>query len=462
MIAVISDLHFEEEASDVIPGHSGNDLRFRRNLDAKVFASFVAHMADEVRRRRAREFHLVIAGDLFDLNRTTLWFSDRLRPYVANGELSPALERKVLRILDAIVAESPVRDAMETFRLFANGRYRTVESGKERERDFPSKVKLTILVGNHDRLINASPLIRSTVRRMLGLKGDSNPFMQYALFDDPQALIRHGHEYDPPNFALDLTHKRRIPLKVPDRGYNEPNFGDVITIDVATRLPFLLRRHYGDDKVLKDRVLRSLYLRLLQFDDVRPQSTLLDYLLDPSDENFTPEEAWERLVPVIDDLLTELHSNRFFRYWLERRARPWAPAEMEIARGLLKLGAWRNWAAREGSRRLSHFLLGGDQPEPQLFAVREELLQKNKVRLVISGHTHTPCVTLLKTDEAGDRFYINTGTWRSVIPSTPDGRMFGRMRALAYVMLFAKREQSERNGRKTNSFDYWSGFTRDW
>jgi len=65
MIAVISDLHFEEEASDVIRGN-GKQIIFRRNLDPKAYRSFIAQMADEARRRRAEGFELVIAGDLFD------------------------------------------------------------------------------------------------------------------------------------------------------------------------------------------------------------------------------------------------------------------------------------------------------------------------------------------------------------------------------------------------------------
>lgn len=461
MIAVISDLHFEEEASDVIPGPRGQEVRFRRNLDPQVLSSFLAHMADEARRRHSREFHLVIAGDLFDFNRTVLWFQDDLRPYVANGKFPAALEGKVLGILEAIAAEPPVREALDALQAFAHGSYQEPRSGKWKRRRFPCKVKLTVLAGNHDRVINATAGIRKKVREALGLKGDAR-FPHYARFDDPAALVRHGQEYDPPNFAFDWTADKRIPLKIPDEQYDAANYGDFVTIDIATRLPYLLRRHYGDGCVRKDDVLRSLYLRLLQFDDVRPQSALLDYLLDPSEPHFEPEEAWERLVPVIQDLLAEIHDNQFFRYWLARRAKPWAPAEMDLARGLLKLGGWRNRAAREAARRISHFLLGGEQPDPQLFAVREELLQRDKVRLVISGHTHNPCVTLLKSSDSGDCFYINTGTWRSVIPSTPDRRTFGRMRALTYVMLFEKREQSEREGRRTNSFDYWNGFTRDW
>ena len=66
MIAVISDLHFEEEASDVIPGQDERPgLIFRRNLDPRAYCNFIAQMAEQMKRRRLRTFDLVIAGDLF-------------------------------------------------------------------------------------------------------------------------------------------------------------------------------------------------------------------------------------------------------------------------------------------------------------------------------------------------------------------------------------------------------------
>ena len=52
MIAVISDLHFEEEASDIISG-DGKQIIFRRNLDPRAYRSFIARMAEEARRRRS-------------------------------------------------------------------------------------------------------------------------------------------------------------------------------------------------------------------------------------------------------------------------------------------------------------------------------------------------------------------------------------------------------------------------
>jgi UDP-2,3-diacylglucosamine pyrophosphatase LpxH len=352
-----------------------------------------------------------------------------------------------------------VARTLALFHDLSQGKYQAHSPTSEQwaEQDFPCAVKITCLAGNHDRLANATPAVRRRIRQLIGQSGDEC-FGHYALYDDPDVLIRHGHEYDNNNFAVDFKGDQPIPLDVDEAGYSDPNFGDFITIDVAARLPHLFRNKYGDEQILKDPVLESLYLRLLQFDDVRPQSALLDYMLDSSRGDFSAEDAWERLVPVIQDLLAEIHNNKFFRYWLERRAKPWAPAELELARGLLKMGGWSNRPAREAARKISHFMLGGEPDQPHLFAVREELIQNEKVRLVLAGHTHSPEVCLIKSDRDGDRFYINTGTWRDVIPSTPDRRTFGRMRALTYVTLYAKSEQDD----SCNSFDYWTGFTKDW
>lgn len=458
MIAVISDLHFEEEASDVISS-SGKQIIFRRNLEPKAYRGFIAQMADEARRRHSESFELVIAGDLFDFNRTVLWFSDELRPYVSLDDVSPELEKKILKILEAVAAERAVSQTLELFRNLAAGKYKGHDA-KTRdwvEQEFPCPVKITCLSGNHDRLVNASAAIRKRVCELIGIPTVER-FPHYALFKDPDALVRHGHEYDNNNFAIDFPEKEPIPLEVEEAGYSNANFGDFITIDVAVRLPYLFRRKYGDEQILKDPVLGALYLRLLQFDDVRPQSALLDYMLDDSDGKFSAEEAWERLVPVMQDHIAEIHDNKFFRYWLSRRAKPWAPAELELARGLLQLGGWRNRPAREAARKIMRFMMGGEPDQPELSAMRERLIVENKVRVVLAGHTHSPEVCLIKSDESGDRFYINTGTWRDVIPSTPDGRTFGRMRALTYVTLYSKAEQAE----SCNSFDYWTGFTKDW
>ena len=47
MIVVISDLHFEEEASDLIPGRGGRpDVICHRNLNPRAYRNFIAQMAE--------------------------------------------------------------------------------------------------------------------------------------------------------------------------------------------------------------------------------------------------------------------------------------------------------------------------------------------------------------------------------------------------------------------------------
>jgi len=461
MIVVISDLHFEEEASDVVPGRNGHpDVIFRRNLNPRAYRNFIAQMAEQVARRKVKNFRLVIAGDLFDFSRTTLWFADELRPYVSLANVNGQLEQKALRILEATAKEPSVKEALEVFQSLAKGRYRTTETADGQERDFPSdNIEIHYFPGNHDRLSNATSAIRQRVRELLGLTGSAE-FPHYCLVDDPAVLIRHGHEYDNNNFALDLEKSKSIPLDIPEQGYSDANFGDYITIDVAVRLPYLLRRKYGDQTILDDPIMARLYERLLQFDDVRPQSALFDYLLDDSAGDYSAEEAWERLVPVIQDILDEIHNDKFFRHWLSKRAKPWAPGELEAVRGLLKLGGWRNRTSREAARKITHFMMGGDTTAPELMAANEYQVQERKVRLVIAGHTHEPQLCLITSDPEADRFYINTGTWRNRIPSSPDRRKFGRIKALTYVMLFSSGEDNRLGNKTLGTFDYWTGYSQ--
>ena len=67
MLVVISDLHFEEESSDVIPGIGNHPpVAFSRNLPGRAYRSFIAHLATEAARNGAKKLDLAFAGDIFD------------------------------------------------------------------------------------------------------------------------------------------------------------------------------------------------------------------------------------------------------------------------------------------------------------------------------------------------------------------------------------------------------------
>src|SRR5256885_8679006 len=58
-----------------------------------------------------------------------------------------------------------------------------------------------------------------------------------------------------------------------------------------------------------------------------------------------------------------------------------------LARGLLQIGGWRNRPAREAARKIARFMMGGEPEQPQLSAMREELMNRDKVRLVLAGRS---------------------------------------------------------------------------
>ncbi|MDX1616435.1 MAG: hypothetical protein R3300_19145 [Candidatus Promineifilaceae bacterium] len=466
MLVVISDLHFEEEQSDAIPAAQGHaEVNFSRNLPPRLFRNWVAHLAAEAVRTQATRLDLVLAGDLFDIHRTSLWFSDNpdaIRPYQTGEQIDVKLEALVLRILAAIAREEPVAEALGIFRQLASGFYSAAE-----RRAFPVPVQLHYVPGNHDRLLNATAEIRRATRELLGLTGGGEPFDHVLTFEAQQALVRHGHEYDRYNFSREFEGDETIPIRLPREIYAQAPFGDFATIDVASRLPYEFRNYHTVERIRSDIVLRTVYLRLLEFDDLRPQSALLNFLLNIPDAIVDAVTVWRTIEPVIRRILESVHDNTFLEMWLERMDKKWRLDAIDVVQTALALRSWRlagiplGLAQFVANTALSNWR---EQEKPETYASREEAIRNGHYRFLIAGHTHRPATELLAHDSGGERYYINTGTWRNRVPSTVEFSAFGRLKAMTYVTLYGPEEDPGRDGAggKVRSFDFWSGVTQRW
>lgn len=471
MLVVISDLHFEEEAANQIVG-AGNHppLEFHRNLPAKPYQLLFNQLANEARRNGALRLDLVLAGDIFDLHRTGLWFRENpagSRPYVSSTQTSAELEALLLRIIQGIAKEKYVAEVLEAFRLLGAGKYLDQNN---QEQSFPVPVTVHYIPGNHDRLANATTAVRKAVRGALGL-GDHGALFPFVFSSEmEQALVRHGHEYDYTNFSVDNRERDSFPVHMPSAYYLDPTIGDFATVDIASRLPSMFREYHGDETILADQTLRTLYLRLLEFDDLRPQTAIFNFFVYADGLFIDREVAWRAIEPVVINLLEELHDDPYLHTWLDKLDKKWSLDMIDAIQAVLAAKPWR-WTSQHVPIDLAEAIATkalsstARRPGVEVYAARESSIRSGEHRFLVAGHTHRPQVALLANDHHGERYYVDTGTWRNRVPATPDYKQFGRIKTLNYVIIYGPNEDRHAlppNRVKIASFDYWAGTTQGW
>ncbi len=358
-------------------------------------------------------------------------------------------------------------EVLEVFQLLASGKF--IDSNNQ-EQLFPVPVELHFIPGNHDRLANATPAIRQAVRQVLGLHEHGALFPNVLSFESEQALVRHGHEYDYTNFSTDHRDTEKFPVHLPPEQYQNPTIGDFATVGIASRLPFMFRQYHGDDNILADQTLRTLYLRLLEFDDLRPITAIFNYFVYADGHLIDRKDAWQAIEPVIVWMLEELHDDPYLLAWLEKLDKRWCLDMIDAIQAVLAAKPWR-WTNShiplDLAEAISKKALAstGKRSGAEVYAARESTIRNGQNRFLVAGHTHRPQVSLIANDRQGDRYYVDTGTWRNRVPSTPDYRQFGQLKTLSYVMIYGPNEDRgaiSDDRAKIASFDFWSGLTQGW
>lgn len=439
MLVVISDLHLEECSQGVHPA-----LRINRNLEAKAYQKFIREIAKEAAVNHAQAVDLVLAGDILELNHSNIWNEDDIKPYVNMNTISSGSEqeKKILRLLELIGKEERVAASLETIRSF--------------QTYFDVELRLHYLLGNHDRLVNATPATRQKARELLGIPAEDAPLPHTFTYMDegkPLAFVRHGHEYDPMNFSKNYRNAEIIPAHIPAEEYAAAPVDDFSAIELIYKLPYLFAEHYGAKTIVEDAHLMNLYHRLIEFQDVRPQSALMNFIF--STPGFTHRQVWNYLEPIILKELNTLRKDPFLN----------SPAmQGNILKKVIRWNPWRKNIPYSLVHRVSRSItsrIGSN--EQNLPAGREELLQKNgdSVRCIISGHTHQPQVALLDAADGIERYYFNSGTWRNQVPVSPNQSGFGRIKTFSNVVVYDSGENHSHSDTKAVwSFDFSAGFSQ--
>jgi len=445
MLIVMSDLHLAESKS-----LSLSETQFNHNLPARVYQEFFREIAESLDDAAVTRVDVALAGDIFELTRSALWLEDSLRPYghlddIAEGS---AQEAKILAVLKEIAQDERVAETLQSFRML--------------EQTFQCPTRVHYIPGNHDRLGNATPAVRAEVRRMLSLPESGEPFENQYLHpfeEQPGVLVRHGHEYDPNNFGVNLSAEASLPVEMPAEWYKRPVLGDITTLELAARLPKVFKDYYTDAGILKQTSLRVLYQRIMEFDNVRPVSALMNFLF--STPGLSRDETWRYLEPVFkgirDDIARDVQLKQQF---LSLGALVGLP--LFSLRVLLNERIWKRripfWVFEKLIESLSGTYKLGSLME---MIQKEECLSSSEstINCIVSGHTHSPEVELLGASGGRQRYYLNSGTFRNVITAAPDMLSFGRLRSRARVLIYGPGEKNPEYTRETGwSFDYSTEF----
>ncbi len=301
MLVVLSDLHFAEAQSTQI-----GDLKFNRNLSSEVYRSYFSEINQAAIANQVDKIDLVLAGDILEISRSGLWLEYDERPYLSNDDVksNSNFEHNILNIIRTIANEERVRNTLDIIRHIQD--------------QFEVAIEIHYLLGNHDRLVNATPKIRKDVRNLFGLQGDDSEFDHQFILKDhvgqPFCLVRHGHEYDPMNFSINTQELEIFPFEFSKKTYGDTCLGDIITIEYGAALPYYLVKEYGENAVLSKSNLLSLYQRLMAFDDVRPSTALLSYMF--STPGLKKKQTWELMEPCFLKAFEQLSENQLIEEYI--------------------------------------------------------------------------------------------------------------------------------------------------
>jgi UDP-2,3-diacylglucosamine pyrophosphatase LpxH len=457
MLVVISDLHITDGTSAYNVHPSAFDL-LRKEI--------VSAAADQ----GAKEVHVLLLGDIFDLVRTTYWHDTipaAERPW--GGELDPAtgMNLKAAAIqaqFDAVLGR--VLQTPEATALLG------VLNGLAKATGLPTLV--TYVPGNHDRVFNNFDSLKRTVTAAFnGVSGFSfaNEFRSEAY----GVLARHGHEWDENchgwNFYNKVLRPRGQPA-IADRfapeAYRVMAIGEVVTAELMSGLIYHARAAdtgnwpgYSDFiAALKD--LNNVRPTLAVFTWVewfgrgrldKYKSVLFDALKQSLDGvlNSTLARRW-------DDLVTDLlvQGDLTDRLSLVRKRLMGSSYDQFEGR----IGAISKLADLAGR-------LSSDKDEYAAGAAQEKEWASwsanppGPIQYVLYGHTHTSKhVAFEAARNQRIRMYINTGTMLPLIQRTASGNGFESSGQMTLAFAFQASEDTHTRADQGPTVRLWNGILR--
>jgi len=451
MLVLISDVHLTDESTAV-------------NVDPSAFRLLQREIALSAAQRDAREIHLVLLGDVYDLVRTGYWHSRNVppedRPW--GGTLSPETGMNSR----AGVVEQQFGEILERTMATAGGKaFASMLANLPRIGEKAPKV--TYVVGNHDRALNNFASLRARLER--GLPGVRLEFATQLSQPDYGVLARHGHEWDDNchgwRFLANVLQEGKAVGRFDPEAYQVMAFGEVVTAELmggfVHHVAQALDRGDADDaKFLEN---------LMDVNNLRPMTEALSWV------RWFAKGRSARYVGIARDALLRaldgLLDCSLARKWDELKPDLVVSGDMtdymEKARRALKrspdlveLGDLVSFVSKAAATY--HRVLGAGLDDMAKGAKEEfENGLAQEIQYVVYGHTHDALHDCFSAEPDGRvRMYLNTGTYLPLVERALDGEGFERSHRMMLLFFYREDEDVADRADRGPTVDFWDGMRR--
>ena len=453
MLVVVSDIHLSD-------GSTAN------NVHGTAFELLSSEIAAAQRAKGATEIHLLLLGDIFDLVRTDWWHRNTApadRPW--GGTLDPAtgmnqdagkIQAQFEQVFGRVLADPGTAALLEMLnRLPA-------------ETQLP--VRITYVLGNHDRVLINFP----SLQEMLRVKLPKVPELEFVNgFRSARYGVqaRHGHEWDENCHAFQYYNKVLRPKGQPQCKRFDPSpyrvmaIGEVVTAELMSGLVYYAveaNPNPSPDYVAFLRAFRDL-------NNLRP---MLDVFLWV--EWFARKQlpAYEgTLHAAMKQALGSLLASSVAKRWDALQSDLLLSGDLTdrltfVYKHLLG-NSFDGFRERvEGLRKVGNVvsLLSRDS-DPYLEGVKQEEVWTSKapsgIPYIMYGHTHQPRNVVVSADlDGGVKLYVNTGTMLPLIERTDDREGFGSLTQMTMAFVYGSDEDTKSRQGNGPTIDVWNGVRR--
>ena len=450
MLVVFSDIHLSDESTSF-------------NVKPEAFTKILQKEIELCAQRNdAKEIRIILNGDVLDFVRTDYWLKldSKERPW--NG----ILDKKTAMNNDSALMDKHYGKIFDNIAKTksSTGFFKMLNGISQKFGD-KIPVKVSYIIGNHDRILNSSEHVKNKISEKLDSYAASSLEFTNEFLNGEQysVLCRHGHEWDDVNYGIELykflNNKSDFVPRFQRDIYKLQTIGEVITAELMSGIIYRVSMHTQDQKFIDS---------LKDLNNVRPLTDAFIWLywygvtIKSGNKKILLDAFKQSLRSLLDSELSKLWDKTKSEIWL------FSGDNTDRFEQMLDLIEDLDFDAINKYVEIFKIFdnLFGSSKDGYAEGAKKEFQNKyyidKGIQYIMYGHTHEERHDYFAGDRNGKvKMYINTGTFLPYIQKTMDNKSFASAFQMSMVFVYRKDEDTDDN--MLNDFptlELWNGIKR--